>query len=217
RYNPWDQRLCLVPNSDLFEAIRSGKASVVTDRIERFTEKGILLASGTELAADIIVTATGLDLVVLGEMDFAVDGAPVEFARTWPYRGMMSSGVPTLVCTFGSINAWWTLRADLPAEGACRVLRHMDATGTRRVTPRLRDTDADMPPRPWIDQFSSGYMRRVMHRFPRQGDREPWINTQSYWSDKKMIRSGALEDGVLAFEKPAPAMTVADASERAVG
>ena len=128
-----------MPNSDLFEAIRSGKASIVTDQIERFTETGIELASGKELEADIIVTATGLNLVVLGEMQFAVDGAPVDFAQTWTYKGMMYSGVPNLVCTFGYINASWTLRADLTSEYVCRLLNHMDETGTRQVTPRLRD------------------------------------------------------------------------------
>ncbi|HUI26685.1 MAG TPA: NAD(P)/FAD-dependent oxidoreductase, partial [Candidatus Kryptonia bacterium] len=182
-YNPWDQRLCLVPNSDLFEAIRSGKASIVTDHIERFTEHGILLKSGKELAADIIVTATGLSLVVLGEMQFVVDGAPVDFAQTWTYKGMMYSGVPNLVSTFGYINASWTLRADLTSEYVCRLLNHMDETGTRQVVPRLRETDHAMPVRPWIDQFSSGYMQRAMHRFPKQGDREPWINPQNYARD----------------------------------
>ena len=222
-YNPWDQRLCLVPNSDLFAAIRSGKASVVTDRIERFTEKGILLGSGRELEADIIVTATGLTLVVLGEMEFAVDGAPVDFAQTWTYKGMMYSGVPNLVSTFGYINASWTLRADLTAEWVCRVLRHMDETGTQRVTPRLRESDADMPARPWIDQFSSGYMQRAMHLLPMQGDREPWINPQNFSRDKKMIRFGALDDGVLAFERATSVTAVeavepvAPASRRAVG
>ena len=122
RYNPWDQRLCLVPNADLFEAIRAGKASVVTDHIETFTEKGILLKSGQELEADIIVTATGLNLVVLGDMTFQVDGAPVAFNQTWTYKGMMYSGVPNLVSTFGYINASWTLRADLTSEYVCRVL-----------------------------------------------------------------------------------------------
>ena len=122
-----------MPNSDLFAAIRSGKASVVTDRIERFTETGIQLASGQQLDADIIVTATGLNLVVLGEMQFAVDGAPVDFAETWTYKGMMYSGVPNLVCTFGYINASWTLRADLTSEYVCRLLNHMDETGTRQV------------------------------------------------------------------------------------
>jgi cation diffusion facilitator CzcD-associated flavoprotein CzcO len=200
RYNPWDQRLCLVPNSDLFAAIRSGKASMVTDHVECFTETGIRLASGSELDADIIVTATGLNLVVLGEMQFVVDGAPVDFAQTWTYKGMMYSDVPNLVCTFGYINASWTLRADLTSEYVCRLVNHMDQSGAGKVTPRLRPTDADMPARPWIDSFSSGYMQRMMHRFPKQGDREPWINPQNYSRDKKMIRSGELEDGVLHFE-----------------
>ncbi len=198
-YNPWDQRLCLVPNSDLFAAIRSGKASIVTDQIERFTETDIRLRSGRELVADIIVTATGLDLVVLGEMQFAVDDVPVDFAQTWTYKGMMYSGVPNLVCTFGYINASWTLRADLTAEYVCRLINHMDATGTRQAVPCLRETDRNMPARPWIDHFSSGYMQRAMHRFPKQGDREPWINPQNYTRDKKMIRFGSLEDGALVF------------------
>ena len=157
------------------------------------------------LDADIIVTATGLNLVVLGEMQFAVDGAPVDFAQTWTYKGMMYSGVPNLVCTFGYINASWTLRADLTSEYVCRLINHMDETGTRQVTPRLRETDTNMPARPWIDQFSSGYMQRMMHRFPKQGDREPWINPQNYSRDKKMIRFGALEDGALIFSKRAAA------------
>jgi monooxygenase len=200
RYNPWDQRLCLVPNGDLFAAIRSGKASIVTDHIAHFTEHGITLKSGRELEADIVVTATGLNLVVLGEMQFAVDGAPVDFAQTWTYKGMMYSGVPNLVCTFGYINASWTLRADLTSEYICRLINHMDDTGTRQVTPRLRETDMDMPARPWIDAFTSGYMQRMMHRFPKQGDREPWINPQNYSRDKKMIRFGELEDGALIFK-----------------
>ncbi len=198
-YNPWDQRLCLVPNSDLFEAIRSGKASIVTDGIERFTETGIELESGKTLEADIIVTATGLNLVVLGEMQFVVDGAPVDFSETWTYKGMMYSGVPNLVSTFGYINASWTLRADLTSEYVCRLINHMDETGTRQATPRLREIDCQMPPRPWIDGFSSGYMQREMHRFPKQGDHEPWINPQNYGKDKKMIRFAPLEDGALVF------------------
>ena len=212
RYNPWDQRLCLVPNSDLFEAIRSGKASVVTDEIDHFTETGIALRSGKHLDADIIVTATGLNLVVLGEMAFAVDGAPVDFAQTWTYKGMMYSGVPNLVSTFGYINASWTLRADLTAEYTCRLINHMDELGTRQVTPRLRDGDLDMPARPWIDGFSSGYMQRMMHRFPKQGDREPWINPQNYSRDKKMIRFGTLEDGALMFSNRRPEARPAVAS-----
>jgi cation diffusion facilitator CzcD-associated flavoprotein CzcO len=210
-YNPWDQRLCLVPNSDLFEAIRSGKASVVTDQIERVTETGITLASGKQLDADIIVTATGLNLVVLGEMQFAVDGVPVDFAQTWTYKGMMYSGVPNMVSTFGYINASWTLRADLTSEYVCRLINHMDETGTRQAVPCLRAADQHMPARPWIDSFSSGYMQRMMHRFPKQGDHEPWINPQNYARDKKMIRRGALEDGALVFSKPAAPATSAAA------
>jgi monooxygenase len=212
-YNPWDQRMCLVPNSDLFAAIRRGKASIVTDQIERFTEQGILLKSGKELAADIIVTATGLNLVTLGEMQFVVDGVPVDFAQTWTYKGMMYSGVPNLVSTFGYINASWTLRADLTSEYVCRLINHMDETGTRQVVPRLREADRNMPARPWIDQFSSGYMQRAMHRFPKQGDREPWINPQNYARDKKMIRSGTLQDGVLVFSKPAATAVAAAAPD----
>jgi monooxygenase len=205
RYNPWDQRMCLVPNSDLFESIRSGKAEVVTDRIERFTETGIALESGKQLDADIIVTATGLNLVVLGEMRFTVDGAPVDFAKTWTYKGMMYSDVPNLITTFGYINASWTLRADLTAEYACRLLNHMDERGARQVTPRLSDADHGMPARPWIDGFSSGYMQRMMHRFPKQGDREPWLNPQNYTRDKKMIRTAPIEDGALEFSNGARA------------
>ncbi|MEZ5250883.1 MAG: NAD(P)/FAD-dependent oxidoreductase [Ilumatobacteraceae bacterium] len=179
-YNPWDQRMCLVPNSDLFAAIRDGKASVVTDHIDTFDETGIVLRSGEHLDADIIVTATGLNLVTLGEMAFFVDGEQVDFAQTFTYKGMSYSDVPNLVSTFGYINASWTLRADLTSEYVCRLLNHLRDTGTVQCTPRLRPSDANMPERPWIDDFSAGYMQRVMHRFPKQGDREPWINPQSY-------------------------------------
>ena len=199
RYNPWDQRMCLVPNSDLFQTIRSGQAEVVTDRIAHFTPKGIALESGRELEADIIVTATGLELVVLGEMAFAIDGVPVDLSDSWTYKGMMYSGVPNLISTWGYINASWTLRADLTAEYACRLLNHMDALGAHQVTPRLRESDRDMPARPWIDDFSSGYMQRTMHRFPKQGDREPWLNPQNYARDKKMIRTAPIDDGALVF------------------
>lgn len=202
RYSPWDQRLCLVPNSDLFHAIRSGKASVVTDTIDTFTGKGVLLTSGEELEADIIVTATGLNLVLLGGAEFVVDGQSVEFSNTFSYKGFMYSDVPNLITTFGYINASWTLRADLTAEYACRLINHMDDTGFRQCTPRLRNEDQDMPARPWITDFSSGYMQRLMHLFPKQGDREPWINTQNYGLDKKMIRDGAIDDGVLLFSNP---------------
>ena len=190
-YNPWDQRLCLVPNSDLFKAIRSGQASVVTDEIVTFTETGIELASGEELDADIIVTATGLQLVTLGEMDFVVDGEPVDFSKTWTYKGFAYCDIPNLASSFGYINASWTLRADLICEYVCRLLNHMAETGTVQCTPRLRPSDRSMPERPWIDGFSAGYMQRVMHRFPQQGDREPWINPQNYTARQEDVPQGA--------------------------
>lgn len=199
RYNPWDQRLCLVPDSDLFQSLKAGRSSIVTDEIETFTEHGIMLKSGQELAADIIVTATGLNMVVMGEATFEVDGTPVNFGDTWTYKGLMFSGVPNLISTFGYINASWTLRADLTAQYACRLLNHMDAVGAQQVTPQLRSQDADMPARPWIADFSSGYMQRVMHLFPKQGDREPWVNTQDYRRDKKLFMSHSFDDGALVF------------------
>ncbi|MEY4996017.1 MAG: hypothetical protein RLZ67_742 [Actinomycetota bacterium] len=200
-YNPWDQRLCLVPNGDLFESIKDGKASVVTDHIARFDETGIQLQSGDRIDADIIVTATGLNLVTLGEMSFSVDGQTVDFSQTWSYKGCAYSDVPNLASSFGYINASWTLRADLTCEYVCRLLNHMDKTGTNICTPRLRESDLGMPERPWIDNFSAGYMQRVMHQFPKQGDREPWINPQNYKRDKKMFRDSPIVDGVMAFEK----------------
>ena len=199
RYNPWDQRMCLVPNSDLFNAISSGRASVVTDLIDTFTPTGIRLQSGDELEADIVVTATGLQLVTLGEMDFVVDGEPVDFSKTWTYKGFAYSDVPNLASSFGYINASWTLRADLICEYVCRLLNHMDETGTVQCTPRLRASDAGMPERPWIENFTSGYMQRMMHRFPKQGDREPWINPQNYRRDKKMFKKSPVADGVMRF------------------
>ena len=212
-YNPWDQRLCLVPNNDLFQSVASGAASVVTDQIETFTETGIQLQSGESLEADIIVTATGLNLVVLGEMDVSVDGKAIDFSQTWTYKGLMSTEVPNLVTTFGYINASWTLRADLTAEWVCRVLNHMDATETRQVLPTLRPEDANMPARLWIEDFSSGYMARMLPNFPRQSDREPWINPQDYGRDKKMFRHGPLEDGALVFGAPPQQQTAEQTAE----
>jgi cation diffusion facilitator CzcD-associated flavoprotein CzcO len=201
-YNPWDQRLCLIPNDDLYIALNSGKASVVTDHIDRVTKKGIQLESGEELEADIIIVATGLTLELLGGVQFDVDGEPVRFPETFSYKGMMYSDVPNLVQTFGYINASWTLRADLTAEYTCRLLNRMDELAMRQCTPRLREQDRDMPKRPWIQDFSSGYMQRLMHLFPKQGDREPWLNTQNYAADKKMIHNAPLEDGTLTFSNP---------------
>lgn len=199
-YNPWDERLCLVPNGDLFKTIRKGKVSVLTETIDRFTSDGILLKTGEELRADIVVTATGLNLVTLGEVDFQIDGDQVDFSETWIYKGLAYSDVPNLISTFGYINASWTLRADINSSYACRILNHMKKTGTKRATPRLRDSDMDMPQRNWIEGFSSGYMKRSMSEMPKQGDREPWLNTQDYLKDKKMLsRTTSLEDGVMEF------------------
>jgi cation diffusion facilitator CzcD-associated flavoprotein CzcO len=204
-YDPWDQRLCLVPNGDLFTALRSGRASVVTDTIDTFTETGIALASGEHLDCDIIVTATGLELVNLGEIEVVVDGEPVDFANTFTYRGLAYSDVPNLVSTFGYINASWTLRADLTSTFVCRLLQHMRATGTDRVTPRLRPGEERMVRRPWIEDFSAGYMQRMMPMLPKQGDREPWTNPQRLSTDRKALKREPLDDGVLIFERtPAP-------------
>jgi len=203
-YNPWDQRLCLIPNDDLFEMINKGKASVVTNHIDRITKKGIRLVSGDEIEADIIVRATGLNMNFLGEVQFSVDGDPVNFAETFTYKGMLYSDVPNLVQTFGYVNASWTLRADLTAEYVCRLINRMDELGLRQVTPRLRAEDHGMKTRPWIADFSAGYMQRVLHRFPKQGDHAPWQNTQNFTADKKMIRGAPLEDGALTFSNPRP-------------
>lgn len=204
RYNPWDQRLCLLPNGDLFQMLNAGKASVVTDHIETFTQTGILLKSGQELAADIIVTATGLNLVVLGGAEFSVDGRVVDFSQTYTYKGLMYADVPNLISVFGYINASWTLRADLTAEYVCRLLNHMDKTGRRQCTPRLSEQEQTMPARPWVDDFSPHYMQRVIHLLPKQGDRQPWLNPQNYKRDKQMMRSSPIEDGVLVFDNPFP-------------
>jgi cation diffusion facilitator CzcD-associated flavoprotein CzcO len=205
RYGPWDQRLCLLPNGDLYEAIRAGRVDVVTDTIDTVTPTGIRLSSGRELDADIIVTATGLQLVVLGGVEITVDGRPVDFSETWTYKGFAYSDVPNLASSFGYINASWTLRADLTCEYVCRLLNHMDATGTRQCTPRLRPSDSGMPARPWIVGFSSGYVQRVLHQMPKQGDREPWINPQRYSRDRKLFRKGPLDDGVMTFTRPTSA------------
>ena len=215
RYNPWDQRLCLIPNGDLFKSIREGKAEVVTDHIDCFTPTGLKLQSGRTLEADIIVTATGLEMSLMSGVAFAVDGRRIDFANTWSYKGMMYSGVPNLVQTFGYINASWTLRADLTAEYTCRLVKHMKKTGTRVCTPTLRAEDANMVARPWIEDFSAGYMQRVMHLFPKQGDRGPWRNTQDYTKDKRMIRYAPIEDGALVFSNPAPSARAQDVAAAA--
>jgi cation diffusion facilitator CzcD-associated flavoprotein CzcO len=199
-YNPWTQRLCLVPDSDLFDAIGEGSAEVVTDHIERFTPEGILLKSGRMLEADIIVAATGLDMQVLSGAAFSVDGERVDFAKSFNYKGMMYSGVPNLASVFGYINASWTLKADLIAKHVCRLLNHMDRKGFTEVRP-VND-DPDMAAAPWFD-FSSGYIQRAMERFPKMGPTTPWLAHQNYVKDLLYLRGGTINDGVLRFSSPA--------------
>jgi cation diffusion facilitator CzcD-associated flavoprotein CzcO len=201
RYRPWQQRLAFLPDGDLFQGIRSGKASVVTDHIERFTEHGVLLKSGNELQADIIVTATGFNLCVLGDIDFSVDGKPVDFADTVTYRGMMFTGVPNLAWVFGYFRASWTLRADMISEFLCRMFEHMRSTGASVVTPQLRESDANMPKLAWVapDNFNPGYLMRSMHLMPKQGDHAPWVFTQDYEQEKDELPGADLEDGALVY------------------
>ncbi len=199
-YNPWDQRLCLVPNADLFESIRSGKADIVTNKIKRFVEKGIELQDGEVLEADIIVSATGLDMVVLGGADFFIDGKRVDFSKTVTYKGMMFSGVPNLMSTFGYINASWTLRADLNSQYLCRLLQYMKENNFLVCVPQLNDEEKQMGLRQWIDNFSPGYFQRVMDVLPKQGSHEPWLNTQNYSADKKLLLKNRIDDGVVKFK-----------------
>jgi len=205
-YNPWDQRLCLVPDGDLYAALRSDRADIVTDHIDSFTETGIRLQSGETLEADIIVTATGLQLVVMGGIGFEVDGEAVDFGSCWTWRGMLFSGVPNMANTYGYINASWTLRADLTARFVGRLLNHMARCGVAQVTPTLRPTDKDMPARPWLDDFSAGYIQRALHRLPKQGDRDPWRNSQDYRRDRKTLPTAPLDDGSLVFSNPTHAV-----------
>jgi cation diffusion facilitator CzcD-associated flavoprotein CzcO len=195
RYNPWDQRLCLIPDGDLFKALKSGAASVVTDHIQTFTPTGVRLASGADLPADIIVTATGLDLVFLGGMSVSVDGAPIDVSKTLTYKGLMYSGVPNMVSVFGYTNASWTLRADLIAEYACRLINFMNDNGHRQATPRH---SGEVETQPWLD-FSSGYVQRSNDRFPRQGKTDPWKLNQNYAKDLVGMRYGRVDGPEMEF------------------
>jgi monooxygenase len=199
RYNPWDQRVCLVPDGDLFEAISDGRASIVTDRIETFTENGLRLGSGQELEADLIVTATGLNLLMLGGMQLAVDGREVEPSETVGYKGMMLSAVPNLAIALGYTNASWTLKCDLVAEYVCRLLNYMDERGYRQVTPRA--PEPAHPTQPFID-LRSGYVLRSIDALPKQGTKAPWRLHQNYARDIFMLRRGALEDDGIEFSNP---------------
>jgi len=188
-YRPWRQRIAFVPDGDLFHGIASGKASVVTDEIDRFTEHGILLKSGEELQADIIVTATGFNMSVLGDIDFVIDGKALDFSETVNYRGMMFTGVPNLLWVFGYFRASWTLRADLLSDFVCRLLAHMEESGSKRVSVTLRPEDEDMELLPWIDpeNFNPGYLMRAMSLLPKRGDKPEWQHTQDYWREKDDI------------------------------
>lgn len=194
-YNPWDQRLCVVPNSDLFKALRSGKADVVTDTIETFTPTGIRLTSGAELDADIIVSATGLKLKLFGGIDITVDGVVQEPSEQMTYKGLMVSGLPNFAFTIGYTNASWTLKADLVGEYVVRLLSHLDRTGARSVVP-VRDPEVGE--RPFMD-LASGYIQRALDGLPRQGDRAPWMLKQNYLVDIRTIRRDKIDDGVLSF------------------
>ena len=191
--------MCLVPDADLFLAIRQKKASVVTDQIETFTEKGLKLKSGAELEADLIVTATGLSLEVLSGIELSVDGARVEPPKTFNYKGLMYSGVPNLASSFGYTNASWTLKCDLTCEYVCRLLNYMQKHGYAQCTPRLKD--ASVTEEPWVD-FSSGYIQRSLHLFPKQGSKTPWKLHQNYARDIMTLRFGRIDDGVMEFSNP---------------
>jgi cation diffusion facilitator CzcD-associated flavoprotein CzcO len=199
KYNPWDQRLCLVPDSDMFRSIKSGTASVVTDTIECFTETGIKLASGQELPADIIVTATGLRMQILSGVAFSVDGARVDFGKTMSYKGMMYSDVPNLASAFGYTNASWTLKADLTSAYVCRLLAYMDARGYVEARPVRDETVAEAP---FLD-FSSGYVQRALEQLPRQGTTKPWKLYQNYALDLLTLKFGKIDDGTMVFKRRA--------------
>jgi monooxygenase len=210
-YNPWDQRLCLAPNGDLFKAIRNGHASIVTDRIATFTEQGVLLESGRELEADIIVTATGLNVQAMGGMSLTVDGRPISLPDTIAFKGMMLSGVPNFAYAIGYTNSSWTLKIGLLCEHFCRLLAYMDAHGYN--TARPEPADPDMPTRPLLN-FAAGYVQRAIGQLPRQGDRAPWLTSMSYASDVKLLRRLPVQDPELHFSRsPAHEQAVTEPAE----
>ncbi len=209
RYKPWDQRLCLVPDGDFFLALRKKMASVVTDEIEGFTPHGVKLKSGAELEADLIITATGLELKVLGGVQLSVDGRSLDLAQTVSYKALMYSGVPNLAASMGYTNASWTLKCDLTCEYVCRLLNHMQRNGLRQCTPTL--SDASMPLEPWSD-FSSGYVQRAAHLFPKRGTRSPWKLKQNYIHDLLTLRHGRVDDGAMVFSNAAPSTSAAMAA-----
>jgi cation diffusion facilitator CzcD-associated flavoprotein CzcO len=201
KYRPWRQRIAFVPDGDIFRGIRSGKASMVTDEIDRFTEKGVLTKSGKELEADIVVTATGFNLSILGDIAFAIDGKALDFADTVTYRGLMFTGVPNMAWVFGYFRASWTLRADMVADFVCRLLNHMKEKGARRVEVALRPDEKDLPRLPWLDEqnFNPGYMLRSMHLLPKRLDRPEWQHSQDYWAEKSEIPNTDFDDPAFVY------------------
>ncbi len=213
RYDPWDQRLCLVPDGDLFEMLGKGRASIVTDHIDTFTETGIRVRSGQELQADVIVTATGLNMLPLGGIELAVDGREVALGETMSYKGMMLSGVPNMAFAVGYTNASWTLKCDLTCEYVCRLLAYMDAHGYAQCV--AANSDPAVKPLPFID-FSSGYVQRAIARFPKQGSKPPWRLYQNYALDVLSLRRGSLRDEAMRFSRRtgAPSTPVPDEREQ---
>lgn len=201
KYHPWKQRIAMVPDGDLFEAIKSGKVSVLTDEIDSFSETGITLISGTTLEADVIITATGFNMNILGDIEFSIDGAALDLSRTITYRGLMFTGVPNLLEVFGYYRASWTLRVDLIGDFVCRLLKHMQARGISMVTPQLRDEDKDMSLLSWVDpnDFNPGYLARSLELLPKQGDRDPWRNGLAYEVEKETLPVVDLDDGALHY------------------
>ena len=200
-YRPWQQRIAALPDGDLFKEIHAGRVSVVTEQIDEFVEEGIRLGSGEVLEADLVVTATGFEVNVLGDVAFRVDGADVDFADTVTYRGMMFTGVPNMVWVFGYFRNSWTLRVDLIGDFVCRLLRHLDELGCVSATPVLPASLSTMPRLEWVDpeNFNPGYLRRAMHLLPRQGDREPWRHQQDYWTERVELPAADLDDGALVY------------------
>jgi cation diffusion facilitator CzcD-associated flavoprotein CzcO len=220
RYQPWDQRVCLVPDADLFRAMRAGRVSVVTDQIRNFTGQGILLQSGKELPADVIVTATGLKLLAFGGIRLSVDGAAVEPGRAVTYKGLMLSNVPNCAACVGYTNASWTLRADLSSAYVCRLLNHMDRCGYRQCVPRYGEEAGESRP---LLGLTSGYVQRAADSFPKQGSKAPWVLRQNYLFDLLSLHFGAVDDGALVFSKggiapelrTVPQLSAADAARAA--
>lgn len=198
-YGPWEQRLCLSPDGDFFDAVRSGKAEIATDHIDHFTQNGIVLKSGRHIDADIIVTATGLNLVLFGDTKLTIDGEPADMPNRFYYKGAMFSDIPNMVSVFGYINASWTLKTDIVCDYVCRLLEEMDRRGADIAVPVLGDTN--MPKLPMVEDFSSGYFARSIDDLPKNGDRHPWRVVQNYFTEKKILTKEPVDDGVMRFSK----------------